>query len=242
MAKKMNYKQQRKQEARRNRMLLIGGVVALAVVIVVILILQIPQPSQPVGQFNAVPTQTWPQVDGKALGAANAPVLVQEFADYQCPYCKRFHDEVMSKIISDYVPGGKVRVEYHHFVVIDQNTGGTESQRAAEASECAVDQGRFWDYSNILFANQQAEASGAFKDNRLKAFAASLGLDTNKFNSCLDSGSTTARVNSDINMATAVYKLSSTPTLIIDRTVVANPLDYAAIQAAIDAAIKAHGQ
>lgn len=228
-------------QARRNRMLLIiGGVVVVAIIAVIILVLQNPR-TQVAGEFTTVPTKTWPEPNGVSMGPASAKVVVQEFADFQCPYCRQFHDSIFQQLIDKYVTTGKVRFEYHHFIVIDANVGGKESRRAAEASECASEQGQFWNYFNMLFANQQTEGSGTFSDTRLKAFAASLGLDTAKFNSCFNSGKYANAVTQDELQANSL-KLGGTPSLLVNGTLVQNPLNWDAVQAAIDAALKQAGQ
>ena len=234
---KANYKHKRQIETRRKRILMFGGVILLAVVFTGLLISQSGH-AQPVaiGSYIPVTPQTWPNADGKSLGNPASKIVVQEFADFQCPYCRQFHDTIMPQIIKDYIATGKIRFEYHHFIVIDGNTGGNESHRAAEASECANEQGRFWDFYNMLFTDQQGEASGAFEDARLKTFAVSLGLDSVKFNSCFDSGKDTALVNLDQTLAIS-KKLSSTPSLLVNNVAVKNPLDYTQIKAEIDAVI-----
>ncbi len=224
------------QVQRRNRQLILGGIVLLAIVVVAILILQTPRPSN-TNAIVAVTKQAWPQANGKTMGPADAKVVVTEFADFQCPYCKDFHDAALQKLIQQYVATGKVRFEYHHFIVIDQNVGGVESRHAAEASECASDQGSFWDYFNMLFANQQTEGSGAFSDDRLKTMAANLGLDTTKFNTCFDGHRFAQQVTADEGLAVS-FHLNSTPSILINNSLIANPLDYASIQAAIDAGLK----
>jgi len=79
---------------------------------------------------------------------------------------------VERQLIDEYVATGKARFEYHHYIVVDRIVGGNESQRAAEASECANEQGEFWNYHKMLFANWNGEGEGAFVDRRLKIFAA----------------------------------------------------------------------
>ncbi len=223
-------------------MIVIGGVVIIAIAAVVVLINLGNRPIPVTANSFVTPVpQTWPQASGKAMGPASAKVVVQEFADFQCPYCKEFHDNILSQVISQYVATGKIRFEYHHFIVIDSNVGGNESRRAAEASECANDQGRFWDYFNMLFTNQGAEGSGAFNDNRLKAFAAALGLNTSQFNSCLDSSSAAQKVAADEALA-ASHNLSGTPSILVNGVLVQNPLDSTQVKAAIDAALKQAGQ
>ncbi len=234
--------QRRSQQAKRNRLLIIGGVILVAIIVVAVLVLQNPaRQAQAVGSFVTPQPQNWPNANGTALGPADAKVVVQEYADFQCPYCKDFHDTILPQIISQYVATGKVRFEYHNFIVIDLNTGGNESHRAAEAAYCANDQGKFWDYFNMLFANQGTEGGGAFSDARLKAFAAALGLNTSQFNSCFDSNKYTNQVNTDQAKATALG-LNSTPSLIVNGTKLQNPLDYTQVQTTINAAIQKAGQ
>lgn len=248
MSRQKPYQQQRKkqkaQEAKSRRGLwlaIIGGVVVLAVIVVGVVIAINNQPKASAGDFVTVTKQSWPQANGVSLGPADAPVVVREFADFQCPVCKVFSDTVQPSIINDYVKTGKVRYEFHFFNVIDMNTGGTESLHAAMAALCAANQGEFWDYHQILFANQQGEASGAFSDTRLKAFAASLGLDTAKFNSCLDKQETKAAVTADEALAKTL-NINGTPALFVNGKQVINPLDYASVKDAIDTALTAAGK
>lgn len=240
--KKQSLKDQRRaaeqRAAQRRTMLwILGGVIVVAIIVVVLLIAQGARPQQTAGEFTAVPTQTWPMADGKAMGPKDSKVVVTEFADFQCPYCKRFQDTIKPQIIDTYVRTGKIRFEFHHFIVIDANVGGNESRRAAEASDCANDQGKFWDYFNILFANQGSEASGAYSDARLKAFAGSLGLDTAKFNTCLDTNQFAQQVKLDEGLAIS-NGLNSTPSLLVNKTLVQNPMDWNQVKTAIDAALK----
>ncbi len=92
---------------------------------------------------------------------------------------------------------------------------GDESLWAAEASECADEQGKFWEYHDKLFASQNGENQGAFAKDKLKGFAADLKLDTEKFNACLDSGKYTQVVQDETNMA-GQLGVQSTPTFLIN--------------------------
>ncbi|MBE0697592.1 MAG: DsbA family protein [Anaerolineaceae bacterium] len=233
-------KQKSKQPAKKNGLLIIGIVALVAVVAVIVLVMASRRPVA-VGEFTTVEKKNWPLANGKSLGAADAPVVLREFSDYQCPYCRQFTQNIQGQIIKDYVETGKVRFEYHDYIVIDPNVGGTESRRAAEASECANEQGMFWDFHEMLFTNQQAEGSGAFSDDRLRAFAKALGLDTAKFNSCFNSGSTASKVVADEVQGKAL-NVRGTPSLFVNDTLVTNPLDYATVKAAIDAALNSAAQ
>jgi protein-disulfide isomerase len=224
-----------KQSETKNGLLIIGIIAIIAVAAVIALVLS-NRPAVDVGEFATVAPQTWPQPDGKALGPADAKVVIKEFSDYQCPYCRMFHENIQAQLVKDYVETGKIRFEYHHFIVIDANVGGNESQRAAEASECAVEQGKFWDFHEMLFANQQAEGSGGFSDDRLRAFAKSMGLDTGKFNSCFNSGKMADKITVDEAMGKAL-NIRGTPSLFVNDQPVNNPLDYEALKAMIDEAL-----
>ncbi len=94
---------------------------------------------------------------------------------------------------------------------------GDESQWAAEASECADEQGKFWEYHDKLFASQNGENQGTFAKDKLKGFAADLKLDTEKFNSCLDSGKYTKVVQEESQLVGSLG-VQSTPTFLVDTT------------------------
>src|SRR5262249_28120619 len=169
------------------------------------------------------------------LGPKTAKVLVQEFADFQCPVCDEYFRSVEPQLIKDYLTTGKIRYEFHHFIVIDQNVGGTESRHAAEASECANEQGRFWDFHNMLYTNQKSEGSGAFADNRLKAFAAALELDSQKFNDCFNSHRYSANVDADVALGTQMG-VQGTPTIFVNGSALptSTALNYTALKQQLD--------
>jgi protein-disulfide isomerase len=172
------------QAARRRRFLLLGGAVAVAVVAAVALILaNRPAASDEIASVQAV-TSNYGEIprDGRVLGDPNAPVLVVEWGDYQCPACRQFKQVFFPQLLQDYIAIGKIRFEYRDFAFI-----GDESKLAAEAALCAQDQGKFWEYHDALFANQRGENVGSFTPARLKRIAEVVGLDMGQFNSCLDS-------------------------------------------------------
>ena len=234
MSKREEMRQRRQKEARRRQLIIIGGIAVVAIAVAGFFIAQnIITNSQPVGSFVAVPTQTWPQADGTALGTKTAKVLVQEFADFQCPICGEYFHNIEPQLIKDYVSTGKIRYEFHDYVVIDQNVGGVESRHAAVASLCANDQGHFWDFHNMLYNNQQSEGSGTFSDKRLKAFAVALGLDATAFNTCFDAQKYGSAVDADQVLGTGMG-VQGTPTVFVNGTMAGNPLDYTALKQQID--------
>ncbi len=118
--------------------------------------------------------------------------------------------------------------------MVDSIVGGEESFRAAEASECANEQGRFWDYHDLLFTNQRGEGQGNLRDQRLKAFAQVLGLDTERFNSCFDSRRMRAAVTDDIRRAQSLG-ISGTPTIYVNGQLVEQAGNYSVLKSIIDA-------
>ncbi len=172
----------------------------------------------------------------KAVGPATAKVVVQEFADFQCPFCGRFATGPVRELIDQYAQAGKVRFEYHHFIVVDGNVGGSESLHAAEASECAGDQGKFWNMYTYLFSHQKGEGEGTFSDANLKSMAAAVGLDTAKFNACFDAQTYAAKVEQDNALARSLG-INQTPTLFINRQAITNPQDVNQVKSMLDTAI-----
>ena len=126
---------------------------------------------------------------------------------------------------------GQVRFVFRHLAFI-----GPESRWAAEATECANEQDRFWDYYDKLFEEQGGENVGDFSQDRLKQFAADLELDTETFNQCVDSGKYAAKVRGESTEAQQLG-VSSTPTLFVNGRLIQNGADYRALKAAVDGAL-----
>ncbi len=212
MSKRTEMRKRRQAQGRRRQLAVVGVVALLAVVVAGYLI----WPSlQPVGEITPITKQEYPLEDGSALGPATAPVVIQVFSDFQCPNCLTFANGVEKQIIETYLPTGQVRLEYLHYLVIDQIRGGSESRQGGIASECAAQQGEFWNYHDILFANQRGEASGAFANKRLVAMAEALQLDMTAFNACFGPGTTNGLVSADEALATQLG-VSGTPTVFIN--------------------------
>ncbi len=136
--------------------------------------------------------------DDPVLGDKNAPVTIIEFSDFQCPFCARFYLQTEKQIIDEYVDTGKVKFVYRDFPL---NSIHPDAQPAAEAAECADEQGKFWEYHNILFEKQDEWVGNA--EIMLKKYASDLKLDTKKFNDCLDSNKYASEVNKDATDAVA---------------------------------------
>ncbi|MBI5225307.1 DsbA family protein [Candidatus Micrarchaeota archaeon] len=122
------------------------------------------------------------KLEGVAFkGKESAPITIIEYSDFQCPFCSRFYAETLPSILKDWVDTGKAKLYYKHFPLSQIHPN---AEKAAEASECAKDQGKFWEMHDKMFQN-----GNALSVDDLKRYAADLKLDTAKFNTCLDGGS-----------------------------------------------------
>lgn len=145
-----------------------------------------------------------------AQGNSNAPVVVDVWEDFQCPYCRRFAEGPEKVLRQTLVPTGQVRLVFHNFAFL-----GPESVWAAEAAECAAKQGRFWDYQDKLFAEQHGENAGWFNRDNLIRFASELGLDVPGFTQCLDQGSEGNEVLAEYEQG-KLRGVSGTPTVFVN--------------------------
>ncbi|MFB3820296.1 MAG: DsbA family protein [Candidatus Methylomirabilales bacterium] len=143
---------------------------------------------------------------GPSKGSAGAPVTIVEFSDFQCSYCRKFWRETLPRLDEKYLQTGKARFVYRHLAIL-----GPPSVRAAMASECAHDQGKFWPYHDRLFGT--AGPLG-FSADRLKRSAQELGLDTGRFNACLDGGQHREKVERETLVGRAIG-ITGTPGFLI---------------------------
>ena len=156
----------------------------------------------------------------KSLGNADAPIVVVEYGDYQCPACGRFATTVKPKIIEEFVNSGQVRFVFRSFQFI-----GEESQWAAEAAECANEQGKFWEFYDKLYSSQAGENAGAFQKENLEGFATELGLQTQQFTQCLVSGKYAEKVKAE-TLEAQNLGLRSTPSVIVNGELLNEGSDY----------------
>lgn len=115
-------------------------------------------------------------------GNPSAPITIIEFGDYQCTFCYKFHGSSLGIIKQEYLETGKANLVFRDFPL-----NGPDSVLAAEASHCAKDQGKFWEYHDELYRNWGGERTGWVNRDSLDRFAQTVGLDLEEFNSCLDS-------------------------------------------------------
>jgi len=165
-------------------------------------------------------------------GDKNAKVTIIEFADFQCPFCEKWFSDTGTQIIKNYVDTGKAKFAYRDYAFL-----GQESTWAAEAAECANDQGKFWEMHDYLFSHQGSENSGTFSKANLEKFAADLGLNTDQFNSCLESDKYAKAVAADLADGQKVG-VSGTPATFVDGKIVVGAQPFSAFQTLIDQELK----
>ena len=155
------------------------------------------------------------------LGPAKAPVTIVEYADYECPYCQQVYP-VMKRLEKDY--DGKLSVVFKDCPLPMHS----HAKKAAEAANCAKEQGKFWEYHNTLFENP-----GKLDTAQLKDYSKALGLNTAEFDKCLDGGAETAKVQKATDDAQALG-LSGTPSFFINGHYYNGAMKYEALRDVVE--------
>jgi len=170
--------------------------------------------------------------DDPFIGDENAPVTMVEFSDFQCPFCGRFRSQTFDQIKAKYIDTGKVKFVYRDFPLESIHP---QARPSAEAAECADEQGKFWEYHDKLFEEQQVWASAG--STEFKKYATDLGLDTKQFNTCLESGKYKDEVSNDLADATRAGG-QGTPHFVIGKTPISGAQPFSSFEAAIEAELK----
>lgn len=178
--------------------------------------------------------------DDAVLGDPNAPITIVEFSDFQCPFCRKFYKETLPQIKKDYIATGKAKFVYRDFPLVQIHPGATP---AAEGAECAKDQGKFWEMHDAIFNEQEKQGSGTvqFTADDVKKWAGNIGLDTAKFNQCLDSGKYKQEVEKDLADGSAAG-VNGTPATFINGRLVSGAQPFAAFKVIIDEELKKLGK
>jgi protein-disulfide isomerase len=166
---------------------------------------------------------------GSALvkGQDSAKVMIVEFSDYQCPYCRRFAQNTYPSLQKEFIDSGKARFAYRDFPL-----GFHEfAQKASEAAKCSKEQNKFWEYHEKIFS---VSSDSALDVASLKKDAADLGLDTAKFNDCLDSGNMAAEVKKD-QQDGAAAGVTGTPAFMVNDILVTGACPIQTFRDAINA-------
>jgi protein-disulfide isomerase len=162
-------------------------------------------------------------------GNANAKVTIVEFADFRCPFCEQFFTNTEPQLFKDYVDTGKVKFAFRQYAFL-----GPSSTVAADAAECANDQGKFWDFHDYLYKNQPAETdTSMYNTDTLTQAATSLGMDGNTFRSCLDGKKDDSKAAGDLADGQKAG-ITGTPTFVVNGTLLVGAQPYSAFKTLID--------
>jgi protein-disulfide isomerase len=180
---------------------------------------------------NPVSPEGTPQVvrydvpvdDDPFLGSEDAEITIIEFSDYECPYCRSWHAEVYSKLLDTY--GDQVRFVYRDFPLESIHVN---AKPAAEAANCANEQGKFWDYHDKLFSMELGLSPEAYQE-----YATQLELDTDQFQECIDSGRYKEEIQADFDFA-ANLGVRSTPTFFVNGIAVVGAQPFEVFQQVIE--------
>jgi protein-disulfide isomerase len=170
---------------------------------------------------------------GEELGAGSAPVVLEVYSDYQCPVCGRFARDYLSRLVTDFVQPGTLRIVDRPIAILDP-PGGTESLDAAVGAVCAGRQDRYWAYHDYLMANQDGENEGAFRPEVLRSIAEATDLDLEAWQACFEDPAVGRQVRSE-TAAAAAAGIRSTPTFILNGQPIVGLVAYEDLAGAIRA-------
>lgn len=219
----------RKRQQRQITLAGIGAVVAIAIIAAFFLLKDDGSPAVKAGASidSSIPTS------GLTIGDPNAPVMLVEYADFQCTACADMNGNAFPQLLQEYIAQGKVA-----FTFVPNAILGDESISAAEAALCANDQGQFWAMHNALFANQDGENSGGFSTDRLRAIAKKVGLDLDQYDNCMSADTHAGEVQ-NYHAVAQQEGISSTPTFVLNNAEPFGWDSWDSLKAEIDSALGA---
>ncbi len=170
------------------------------------------------------------------LGNKNAKVTIIEFSDFQCPFCKTLFDESLAQIKKDYVDTGKAKFAYRHYPLTSIHPN---AQKTAEATECANEQGKFWEYHDQLFTYQAdwETLTGEALDAKLSEYAVAVGIDGTQLLECVTSNKFADKVEEDISAGNEVG-VDGTPATFINGIRISGAVPYEEFKAEIERALE----
>jgi protein-disulfide isomerase len=174
-------------------------------------------------------------LDGSNIGSPDAPVVLEVYEDFQCPYCAQYSLGTEPILVSRYVQTGMLRIVHHDIAILGRRGPEDESKLAATGATCADREGLYWDYAHWVYNNQDGENAGGFSRERLTSIAEAAGLDPEAFSACLNDTSAIQVVADTTTQATSLG-INSTPTMYVNGTQIPTTLSPDDIGAQIEAA------
>lgn len=233
----------------RRRTIAAGGAIAAAAITVLALTLDSPDPRGKQGSKSAATVESTAPApvdesllalarrdsgDALAVGRADAPVVMIEYSDFQCPFCGRFARETEPGLIRSYVDKGVLRIEWRNFPVF-----GEESEQAARAGWAAGQQKKFWEFHEVAFSEPRERNQGDFSTDKLVGMAREAGIgDIDRFRSDMASGKAHEAVRKDQEEGYGLG-VTSTPAFLINGTPVLGAQPTATFEEAVEAAAEA---
>jgi protein-disulfide isomerase len=227
--KKSNRQGRRAKQKRQEQLRAIKYIVVVGLILLIIFVAPnlVPETIVIPDTFH-----DYSMANGMTIGEEDAPILVEEYSDFQCLHCKTWFLEIEPLLLDSYVKSGVVRFEYH----TAGDFLGTESRESGEAAYCANDQGLFWEMKETIFTNQpQGSNTGMYTADNLSTMAEGVGLDVAEFDACMSNNKYEDKVLSDRETFIKLG-LSGTPSILVNGVVVENPT-IQSIGAAIEAAL-----
>lgn len=209
-----------RKKDRKSLYLGVGVIVVVFVAVGLFFLTASPDPSSdalPVAAPDASPFPEELDRFGVSVGEANAPVVVREFADYQCPACARFSD-ASQQLKAEYVESGKVRFVYFD-LPLQQHSNAVP---AAQAARCAGDQGAYWDMHSRLFGMQTEWSGSDSPVDTFTRYANDLGLDERRFRRCMNTDLHIEDIEQSRRVAMQL-RVTSTPTVLVDNVRLTRP-------------------
>src|SRR3989338_3918479 len=163
--------------------------------------------------------------DDEVRGDEDAPVTIIEWSDFECPFCARFYTDTLPSIEQEYIKTRKVKLIYRDFPL----SFHPNAQKAAEAAECAGEQGKYWEMHDMLF--EQGVQGGV---TGFKQYAKNLGLNTAKFDTCLDTGTMAAEVRADMADGSSAG-IQGTPGFLVNGKLISEAQPFTVFKQVIDA-------
>jgi protein-disulfide isomerase len=233
LSKRQVIKQEREKRQKRQRYTTILIVCGVALVVVALMIL-------PSMTSTTKGPSSRPNANFNAMGDPNAPVKIEEFSDFQCPYCQMFALQTEPLIVENYIATGKVYFVFTPYGP-SGNYIGQESVDATKAAFCAGGQNKFWEYKDMLYSHLTGENVGSYTIDKLDSFAKDIGLNMTQYNTCFSENTFEQKI-ADGFTAGINAGVSGTPSFIINGKLIEGALPYENFQAEIEAALAAAGQ
>jgi len=227
MSKRAEIREKRRRRRRQRQLVTILIILGAALTLLAIIIW--PQ-FAPIEDIVVPQVRSYPLADGTSIGDPQAPVVIEEFSDFLCSHCGTFHRSTLEQIVEQYVATGQVYFLFNTFPLRQ------DSIPPAHASMCASEQGKFWQYADILFANQASLSSTRYINRLLEAIAESANLDVDRFQTCMREDRYQDQIQ-EAYLNGVSYGIDTTPSFLINGNLFTGAKPFSDFQAVIEAAL-----